>query len=223
MSEKKLLEYGVSCSKNIKNEADSAGVEVSKVARGYTYTTRDDQFPSTRLVNDDNPFNDDVLRAKNILDFGCGVGRNLPWIYEHTVATYYGIDPNPVMRDNFWVITDEKYKDRAELMPDFSELVPGGPGGLVFDVVVITFVFQHLGYRSPDGAMNITDITQKIMQYTRKGTIWFLLEHEGEEEWLDRWFTENEIEPDVLELNYAGLSEMTHRGNTANLIIWEQR
>lgn len=218
MNDKKLLEYGVSRSENIINEAKSAKVEEYLVARGYTYTMRDDSFPSTRLANDNNPFNDDVLVAKNILDFGCGVGRNLPWIYENTEATYYGIDPNQVMLDNFWVVTDKKYKDRTVLMSDFSEL----PDGLIFDMVVSTFVFQHLGYRSPEDAMNVTDMTQKIMQYTRKGTIWFLLEHEGEESWLDRWFTENDIEPDVFELNYTGLPEMTHRGTAAHLIIWKQ-
>jgi SAM-dependent methyltransferase len=219
MSEKKLLEYGISRSENIKREAEKENVEVSAVARGFTYTMRGDQFPPTRLANDDNPFNEDILKAKTILDFGCGVGRNLPWIYDCTPATYYGIDPNPVMLDNFWVITDERYKDRTVLASDFSEL----PDGIVFDVVVSVFVFQHLGYRAPDGAMDITDITQKIMQYTKTGTIWFLLEHELEESWLDRWFTENEIEPDVFKLNYRGLPEMTHRGWDAHLVIWKQR
>ena len=218
MNDKKLLEYGVSRSENIINEAKSAKVEEYLVARGYTYTMRDDSFPPTRLANDDNPFSDAILAAKNILDFGCGVGRNLPWIYENTEATYYGIDPNQIMLDNFWVVIDKKYKDRTVLMSDFSEL----PDGLIFDMVVSTFVFQHLGYRSPEDAMNVTDMTQKIMQYTRKGTIWFLLEHEGEESWLDRWFTENDIEPDVFELNYTGLPEMTHRGTAAHLIIWKQ-
>ena len=219
MSEKKLLEYGIASSEGIIKHAAKAGVPNSRVARGHTYTMRDDQFPSTRIANKDNPFNDDILAAKNLLEIGCGVGRNLPWICENTKATYYGIDPNQVMLDSFWIITDDKYKDRTVLMLDFSEL----PDGIVFDVVVSVFVFQYLGYRAPDGAMNITDITQKIMQYTRKGTIWFLLEHEREESWLNRWFDENGIEPDVLKLNYVGLPEMTHRGSDANLVIWKQR
>ena len=37
---------------------------------------------------------------------------------------YWGIDPNPVMLDSFWEVTDKKYQDRAIIMPDFEQL-PG--------------------------------------------------------------------------------------------------
>ena len=84
MSERKLREYGIACSDKIKAESKDKEVELSRVARGYTYTMRDKSFPPTRLAFDDNPFSDDILAAKNILDFGCGVGRNLPWVSETT-------------------------------------------------------------------------------------------------------------------------------------------
>lgn len=218
MSEKKLIEFGVSASPNIVIEATKTNREVSEMARGYTYTTRDDGFPPTNLGCAVNPFINDILNAMNILDFGCGVGRNLPWIAENTGAMYYGLDPNPVMRESFWKVTDRKYEKRATLMASFEEI----PEGMVFDVVVSTMVMQHLGYRAPAGAMNVTDMTQKIMEHTREGTIWFVLEHEREEHWMARWLDENNINPDVFELNYVGLPELTHRGSDSHLVIWKE-
>ena len=217
---KQLIEYGVANSKNIVDEAKRADVPVEKVARGYTYTTREDEFPPMPLVLPENPFNDEVLAAKTILDLGCGVGRNLPWIYENTEAMYYGLDPNQVMLDNFWAVTNATYTNRTTLMKDFTHI----PSDMIFDVVVSTYVFQHLGYsKTPKGGMNPTDITQEIMKYTREGTIWILLEHEREESWMDKWFEENNITPDVFELNWSGIEELTHRGNDAHLVIWRQR
>ena len=200
-------------------EAERVGVSVTAVARGYTYTTRDDGFPPTPLTFEGNPFNDEILAAKNILDFGCGVGRNLPWIAENTNAMYYGLDPNPVMLEEFWNVTDQKYGNMAFLLKSFEEI----PKSMVFDVVVSTYVMQHLGYRPPKGTMDVTDLTQEIMKHTRKGTIWFLLEHEKEEIWFDRWFTENNIEPDFFELNWSRMEELTHRGTDAHLVIFKER
>lgn len=213
-----LKEFGVSKSENILAEAKGSGVDVRAVARGYTYTTRDDEFPPTPLTFEGNPFNDEILAAKNILDFGCGVGRNLPWIAENTDAIYYGLDPNPVMLEQFWHVTDQKYGNMAFLLKSFEDV----PKDVVFDVVVSTYVFQHIGYRTPDDVMNSTDLTQEIMKHTRKGTIWFLLEHEQEESWLDRWFTENKIKPDFFELNWSKMPELTHRGIDAHLVMFKE-
>lgn len=216
---KRLEEYGCATSTRILDEAERVKVDVTAVARGYTYTTKDDGFPPTPLAFEGNPFNDEIRAAKNILDFGCGVGRNLPWIYENTDAIYYGLDPNPVMLENFWKVTDQKYTKMAFLLKSFEDI----PKDMVFDVVVSTFVMQHLGYRAPEGVMDVSDITQEIMKHTRKGTIWFLHEHETEEPgWLDRWFTENDITPDFFELNWSGAPELTHRGNYAHLVLWRQ-
>ena len=217
--DKRLIEFGVARSQNIINEAARANVSVTDVARGYTYTTRDDDFFSTPLVIPHNPFNAEVLAAKNILEIGCGVGRNLPWVYENTQAHYWGVDPNPVMLREFWNVTDTKYADRATIVADFSEL----PRDLVVDVVEVVFVFQHLGYRNPQEGMNVTEITREAMKFTRPGTIWWILEHEREERWMGRWFEDIGIEPDAFEFNYQGIPEMTHRGSDSHLVIWKQR
>ena len=217
---KHFKEFGVAQSGNIVNEAHRANVPVDRVARGYTYTTRDDGFPPTNLAMPENPFVVEVLGAQNILDVGCGVGRNLPWIMEHTHARYHGLDPNPVMLENFWKVTDPKYKDprRVELYDDIDLLPPG----LQMDVVVVTFVFQHLGFRAPPDVMNVTDITRRIRDHTRRGTVWILLEHELEELWIRRWTTENNIKPDVFIPYYKGLPELLHRGDQSHLIIWKE-
>lgn len=216
---KRFEQYGIARAENILREAEYANVAVERVARGYTYNTNDNQFPSTRLDMVENPFVNEVKAAKNILEIGCGVGRNLPWIYENTDAIYWGVDPNPVMLDSFWKITDKKYDDRTILMTDLCDI----PIATTFDVVLSVFVFQHLGYRAPEGVMNVTDITQEIMKNTRSGTVWIVYEHEGEELWQARWFSENRIQPDVYIRNYRGLPELLDRGDGSHLIIWRQQ
>ena len=217
---KRFAEYGVARSENIVNEAGRAGVPVDRVARGYTYNTSSNEFPSTRLDMPGNPFVKDVLEANQILEIGCGVGRNLPWIMDNTKAQYHGLDPNPVMLESFWKVTDTKYNDpnRVFLYDDINLLPPG----MMFDVVFSVFVFQHLGYRSAPDVMNVTDITQRVMEHTRSGTVWILYEHQNEEPWIDRWIKENGVTPNVWMPRYHGLPEMLDRGDDAHLIIWKQ-
>lgn len=186
-------------------------------ARGNTYTTSADEYPPTRLVIPENPFNADVLSAKTVIDFGCGTGRNLPWVMENTAAHYVGIEPNPSMRDYFWEVQDHKYKDRVSVISDFSEYTFDAA-----DVIISTFVLMHLGYRAPHGVMNITDITQELIKLGKEGTVWVMFEHEREERWQDRWFYENNVSPDVYIKSYRGWPELLHRGLDHNLIIWKQ-
>lgn len=211
----------------------------SNMARGFTYTTSDDKWPATSLAFNGNPYNDDIKNAKHILDFGCGPGRNLQWIMENTNAHYHGIDANPTMLKYFWELQDHKWKDRVSLYESFEQLdekhTIGLRGGfssngqpfdgvytLSFDVIVITFVFQHIGYRPPRDIMNISDMTQEIKKYTHEGTIWWMLEHQGEEQWYSRWKLDNNIENEVIFRNQQVIPELTHRGNH-DLILWKQK
>lgn len=191
----------------------------ASTARGHTYTTRDDILIPSRLVFDGNPYNKEISEAKNILDFGCGVGRNLSWVMENTQANYVGIDPNTTMTQYFWELQDKKYQPRAKTINSFNELQAGE---YQFDVVIITFVFQHLGYRNSPDTMNISDMTQEIKKYTHEGTIWWMLEHQGEEQWYSRWKLDNNIENEVIFRNQQVIPELTHRGNH-DLILWKQK
>lgn len=213
---KKFEEFGVCTSDRIVSEANRVNVPVEKVARGYTYTTRNDRFPSTPLAFMGNPYNNEIYDAKNILDIGCGVGRNLSWIMENTHTHYYGLEPNHIMVESFWKISDTKYKDRVTIIENIYDI----PTDLVFDVVVSTFVFQHLGYRSTPDVMNVTDITQQIMKNTVEGTVWFLYEHEDEESWIDRWMEENNVKPDIFERKSSKFPDLLHRGQNAHLLVW---
>jgi len=201
---KNLEKYGV------------AGIDFTDIstARGYTYTDNLGGFPTTNLACLENPFIEQLNSAKYILDFGCGVGRNLPWIMNHTSAHYVGIDPNKDMLKYFWPVQEAEghdilhWKDRVNLFSSFDEI----SSDIKFDYVVSTFVMQHLGYRfSTDKKMNLTDITNQILTMVNDGCIFWLLEHDSEEKWIDRWLEETNIKLDVYIRTYKGLKELTHR------------
>lgn len=217
----KLIKFGIA----------SKEYETSDDARGDTYTTRDNLFPSTKLNCDENPFKDKLQDANYILDFGCGVGRNLKWIMENTSAIYIGIDPNETMLKHFWDVQInegydiEKWRHRVNLVMDFTDI----PSYVKFDYVVSTFVLQHLGYRlNSNGGMNLDEITKEIFSRMQNGGIFFALEHDSEESWIDRWFNTHNIIPECYIRSYTGLPELTHRDHVANngghhLIIFEYK
>jgi len=198
--------------------------ENAELAKGDTYTRLDGSFPPTNLACDENPYKDKLKTSKYILDFGCGVGRNIPWIMENTTATYIGLDPNTTMTKFIWDIQDKKWKDRVIICNNFDEI----PNNITFDYVISTFVLQHLGYRYGNPSMNLTDMTQAWLSKSRPGTVFFHIEHDSEEDWIGRWKEENNIEFDVYIRSFKGLPELTDRDETApngghHLMIWKNR
>jgi SAM-dependent methyltransferase len=192
--------------------------ENAELAKGDTYTRIDGSFPTTNLACKDNPYLNELNSSKYILDFGCGVGRNLPWIMENTQAIYVGLDPNTTMTEYFWEVQYnqgydvEKWRERVIICNSFDEI----PSNIRFDYVVSTFVLQHLGYRySTSDTMDLTKITQNIFKYTNEDAIWFAIEHDSEEDWIPRWIEENKIKLNTYIRSYTGLSELTDRDHTA--------
>lgn len=200
-------------------------------ARGATYTTRDNKFPPTTLACPGNPYITELNSAKYILDFGCGVGRNLPWIMNNTNAHYIGLDPNTDMTRFFWEVQSNEghnineWKPRVTLINEFSEL----DTNIKFDYVVTTFVLQHLGYRYiVINGLNLTEITKKILSRMNDGAVFFAIEHESEEYWIDRWLRECNIKLDTYIRAYKGLPELTERDFTTwglghHLMIFKHR
>lgn len=189
-----------------------------QLARGDTYTTSDNGFPPTNLACNENPYKDELKSAQYILDFGCGVGRNLPWIMNNTSATYIGLDPNENMTKFFWDVQIAEghditnWRDRVYLYKEFSEI----PENIMFDYVVSTFVLQHLGYRYINfGYFNLTDMTQQIMSRMNDRAVFFALEHDSEENWIPRWLKECNINLDIYLRGYKGLPELAERDYTA--------
>jgi SAM-dependent methyltransferase len=190
----------------------------AETAKGDTYTTNDGGFPSTNLGCSDNPFIEELNTARYILDFGCGVGRNLAWIMQNTDATYIGLDPNNSMTKFFWDVQEEQgyniedWKPRVQIYNEFDDI----PSDIKFDYVVSTFVLQHLGYRyiNPD-AMDLDDITKTIKSKLNNGAVWFSIEHDSEESWIEQWLSNNDINLDVYIRSYTGLPELTHRDHCA--------
>lgn len=137
-----------------------------------------------------NPFIDNCYNAKSILDLGCGTGRNARWVWENTAASYTGLDPNRDMLKFFWELNkDYLYKKPyTVLTPEFSGLTD------VYDVVISTFVLQHIFYHDFAGVMNVDDITQSILPRTHKQTVWFLVEHDWEQDgWIEKWISNNKF------------------------------
>jgi len=200
-------------------------------ARGNTYTTSDNKHPTTNFACKDNPYTKELYSAKCILDFGCGVGRNLSWIMENTNAHYIGLDPNDSMTQFFWEVQASEHgdinqwKQRVTLVNDFSKI----DNDIKFDYVVTTFVLQHLGYRhTVEDALNLTDITKNILSRMNTGAIFFSIDHDSEEDWIPRWLEECDIELDVYIRSYKGIPELTHRDDTApngghHLIIFKKK
>tara|TARA_R110000822_G_scaffold257586_1_gene383136 strand:- start:1174 stop:1824 length:651 start_codon:yes stop_codon:yes gene_type:complete len=215
----KLEKYGVA----------GNNYENAELAKGDTYTRLDGSFPPTNLSCKENPYINELNVSKYILDFGCGVGRNLPWIMENTDAKYIGLDPNTTMTGHFWEVQSqqgydiEAWKDRVTICNSFDEI----SSDIKFDYVISTFVLQHLGYRFNVPSMNITDITKAILEKTKSGTIFFLIEHDNEENWIPRWLQENDINLDVYIRTYKGLIELTDRDYLTNeghhLMIWKNK
>jgi SAM-dependent methyltransferase len=199
-------------------------------AKGNTYTKNDGSFPSTNLACPENPFRDKLKSAKYILDFGCGVGRNLSWVMNNTTANYVGLDPNTTMTKYFWDVQKEQghdveaFKKRAQIYNDFNDI----PSNINFDYAITTFVLQHLGYRHDSSdIMNLDDIAQQVISRLNEGAVWFLFEHDSEEDWISRWTTNNNINLDVYIRSYTGLPELTDRDHTApngghHLMIWKK-
>lgn len=216
----KLKKYGVAG----KDYTDA------KTAKGDTYTMLNGGFPPTNLACSDNPFTQELNSAKYILDFGCGVGRNLPWIMNNTNAIYIGLDPNTTMTDYFWEVQTEQghdvksWKNRVQLYNDFDDI----PSDINFDYIVTTFVLQHLGYRYINiDTMNLDDIAQQLISRLNDGGVWFLLEHDSEEDWIPRWTKNNNINLNVYIRSYTGLPELAERDHTApngghHLMIWKK-
>jgi SAM-dependent methyltransferase len=210
---KKLEAYGVAAI----NFTDA------ETAAGYTYTKNTGELASTPLIFAGNPFNADVESASCILDLGCGVGRNLRWIMENTNAKYIGLDPNLSMLKYFW--ENQKYDysgyaHRITLVSSFDELagVLSILGVSKIDVVVCTFVFQHIGFRTSEGQMNVADITKGVQRFTQNNAAWIMYEHDGEERWIEPWLEQCYISPVSLCRNFY-YPELTDRG-LHHFIAW---
>jgi SAM-dependent methyltransferase len=212
----KLVPYGMAAGKygNLSCACGEAYANKGKLIR-------------TPFVFLESPYNNKVLQCKNVFEIGCGVGRNIMWWMENTNANYFSVEPNPYMRQ-FVTVHDPtcnklffpEWKKRVNVVDDFEGL----PKPHKFDVVISTYVFQHLGYRNPTGVMNIDEITSKIKEFTDPGTIWILIEHEREEPgWIAKWLHNNGFgPPDLFIKDYKTCPELLYRG-LHHLIITQQK
>jgi SAM-dependent methyltransferase len=211
--QKKLNAYGIA-------SLDFPNIEMAKA---YTYDDAQGTFPPTPLIFDENPFNHEIANAKNILEVGCGVGRNLKWTIENGLAKYYGIEPNPSMMKYFSIQNKDLPADRFEIHSSFETLPQ-----IKFDVIFFTFVLQHITYRPENESMHVDHIIQKCFEFASDNTVFLLIEHEQEEPgWLEKWFKNNDILPDVYIRDWTrkgrcSVPSVTDRGSH-DLIIFKKK
>jgi hypothetical protein len=153
---------------------------------------RIDSEISLPLVFKENPFNQNVLNAVNILEIGGGAGAKVPWILSNTKAKYTNIEPDAKLRDSF----NKSFAacDRVSLYSNFEEI----PSNVKFDVVVSTFFLENIGFLPGPDIMNVNDITSEAFAITADGGIWIMIEDEKQDPlWLFSWMKANELYPDV--------------------------
>lgn len=185
-------------------------------AASHTYMKNDGSLPSTPLIFPDNPFNEQVAAAQNILDIGCGIGRNLSWIMENTQANYIGLEPNASMRQFYWDIQNTKWQNRAQVIPHIDNF----PEDIKFDIVVCTFVFQHIGRMTAPDQMNVIDITKEVLKHCKPGCVWIMYEHDWEDLWIEDWIRECNVNLVVYHRDYTGIPELIDR-RPHHLMIWK--
>ena len=89
-------------------------------AKFYTYLTDEGEHIPTPIINDDNPFNDEIINSNNILEIGCGVGRNVQYLLDNTNSNYIGVDPNREMTKWFWDVVDKN--SRVKLLNNLIKI-----------------------------------------------------------------------------------------------------
>ena len=176
--------------------------------------------PSTPLCCKSNPFCKEIKEAKNILEIGCGFGRNVTWIIENTNAKYFGIDPNKSVAASFQERNRRHDKDRIYFTHEFDEIITENK----YDVILTTYVFQHLAPQPTKlDVMNLNEITEEIFKVTKPGTIWFLIDHEAEKRhWQRDWFKRFNIKPEIYIKDCQDFEEI-HPIGKHNLTIFKQK
>ena len=194
----------------------------SLAAMGQAYSGNDDEPVSFPMEFEDNPYSDECVNANSLFEIGFGCGRNAIGIHRDTDIHYHGLEPNETMSKWFWDWNDKKYEKRTSLYKDWDEI----EDGTKFDVMLSTFVLQHITYKNSD-MWNVTDIIKKMKEYAHEDTTWILYEHDGEHEgWIDRMLSECGIAPIVYHRGYTGIENHTHRDNLVgnqqghHLLIW---
>lgn len=210
MSANKLVAYGFT---------GSMRFDTAAAAAYWTYQTRDGRLVPTPLdfpgIDRRDEVRETVERASAVMEIGCGIGRNMPWIMDHSAAHFYGVEPNADMFRFFWDVQDRKHAPRVTLSPElFPETVKA-------DVVLTVMALQHLAVKPPAGAMDHVEITREVIRRNcRPGTLWVHFESECDGDWLNDWTRACGITPLVYWRNYDGIPELNHRLSTHHLIVW---
>jgi len=199
--------------KKFKSFGVASGLVDSYDAKNLTYTNKNHELVTTPLIFKSNPYSDKIKDLNNIFEIGCGVGRNIDWILKNTSATFISVEPNPSMISALYELFPEYINNsRVKIYSDFSQL----DKEIKFDMVLSTFVLQHIGYMPPDDIYNVEDIVREISDYCKEETIWLMIEHDSEDKWIERLLNNCNIKPDVFIRGFKEIEELTHRDYTTN-------
>lgn len=125
-----------------------------------------------------------IERTKNVLEIGCGTGRNAQFFLNQTDhINYYGFDQSKTSlkyfkKNKYWDFTDKEHRFYVSNEVDEKIL------GQKYDLIFSTFVLQHIGFTSPVGIHNATSLTECLFDYLKVDGYWMSYElSQGQNEW----------------------------------------
>jgi len=142
-----------------------------------------------------------IDKAKNVLEIGCGCGRNAQFFsnkeYNTEHIKYYGIDTSETSLKYFY--NNSYYKLSKDLYYTTKEL-DETILSIKYDLIFTCYTLQHIGINKDVGAYTSIELTEKLLKNLKTNGYWISYEHRigqnrwNPKEWLEACFHASEYE-----------------------------
>ena len=138
-----------------------------------------------------------IDKASNVLEIGCGWGRNAQYFINEKHINYYSFDPSPTSLMYFKRLNLSS--DRFYISHDLDNKITSNK----YDLIFSTFVLQHVGFLPgntlvDDNTLDSESLTQTLLQNLKVGGFWVSYESRcgqmgwNPDVWLKRIFENND-------------------------------